>query len=240
MQDIHELLAISKKLSLLYVEDDAEVRKKTQQLFNEFFLEVTVAKDGLEGLDLYVERFKQTQTHFSIVLTDIMMPNMDGIELTRQIFSQNSLQKIVVISAYDDAKYFVELINMGVDGFIQKPFNLNEVIDVLINVCKTVPAIQEYDEIHLPEEFVWNNTLKTLFEKRELIHLSRNEKDVLFLLLNNPKKSFTTLEIFEHIHSTTEKEFSESSIKSIIKRLRKKLPVNSIKNSYDQGYSSTL
>ena len=240
MHDIENLLEVSKKLSLLFVEDDEELRKKTKQFLSQLFSQVDIAEDGEEGLRLYKRRLEKEHSCYDIVLTDIVMPNMNGIELCENLFSLNPQQTIVVLSAYSDTEYLIDLINMGVDGFIQKPFMFDHLIDVLTNICLKISERLEHKKIVLQEGYVWNSTLKSLSHNDSPVHLSRTEKRMFTLLINNPQKSFSTLELFELIYDDETKEFTDDSVKSIVKRLRKKLPPQTIKNSYDQGYSMHL
>jgi len=197
---------------------------------------VVVAKDGKEGLSFYKEE------SFDIVITDIQMPNMNGIELSRSIMSVNKNQKILIVSAYNEVDYFIELIKIGVAGFMQKPLTIVQMLDVLYDVCLSLDEqsdIQKY--IKLKEGFLWDQKLKKLSQEKIEIPLTANEKTVLELFMKNIERKFTDIEIFNHLYDyNPDKEFSNNSIKSLVKRLRKKMPHDSIQTHKNLGYSLVL
>ncbi|HEX5710958.1 MAG TPA: response regulator, partial [Sulfuricurvum sp.] len=113
-------------LNLLYVEDDRELSKNTYEMLKSFFRTIVVAYDGEEGLRAYQEM------PFDIVLTDIMMPNLDGRAMSRSIRQMNPNQAIIVMSAHEDADYFMELIDIGISKFIPKPPSLQQMFGSIV------------------------------------------------------------------------------------------------------------
>ena len=85
--DMVQLKNKAKKLSILYVEDEAEVRDRTVNLLSNFFPNIDVAVDGEEGLEKYL------QNSYDIVITDILMPKMNGLELISHIREKNKKQE---------------------------------------------------------------------------------------------------------------------------------------------------
>jgi two-component system, cell cycle response regulator len=118
---IHELVdaltRYTKNQSVLYAEDEPEVRSQVELFLRKFFSDIRVASNGVEALQAYQERA------CDILITDVVMPQMDGIELCEKIVSANPYQKIVVISAHNESEHLMKLINMGVDRFLLKPFD---------------------------------------------------------------------------------------------------------------------
>lgn len=143
-------------LSILYVEDDHELRQNTSRLLGSFFQDITTAENGLDGLNKY------QQQAFDLILTDINMPHMNGVKLAQQIKSENPRQVIMVISAHDEASYLLELINMGVDYFVLKPLDLSQFLVVLDKaICQT--------RFHLLEQNYKTNLEQTVADRtREL------------------------------------------------------------------------
>ncbi len=121
---IEKLVKKSKNLKVLYVEDDEETRIFTLHMLEEFFNKVVVAVDGLEGLRKY------ELEHFDLVIADITMPNMDGVVMSREILEIDKNQSIIIMSAYSESPMLMELMNMGVEYFIQKPIDLKQVVDI--------------------------------------------------------------------------------------------------------------
>ena len=164
---------------------------------------------------------------------------MDGIALSKEILKINKNQKIIIVSAYSEADYFIELIRMGVSSFIQKPISSVQIFDTLYEVCTSIHAQREENRyIDIGEYFKWDNKFKILLNDNMEVSLTLNEVNLMNLFINNSNKKFTDLEIFNHIYySDPEKEFSTNVIKSLLKRLRKKIPKDLIKNNPKLGYN---
>lgn len=236
MNDTKNVQLSSQKYSVLYVEDDKELQDITAELFEGFFKSVTLAKNGIEALELYKEK------KFDIVISDIQMPHMNGIELSKEILKIDKTQKIIIISAYNETHYFIELIKIGVNGFIQKPLNLKQIHEIFSEVCTDLDIKNTQSTyIELDDNYRWNKELKILYKLSQEVKLSSHEIDLLSLLLSNKGQKFTDQDIFNHIYyKDSDKEFSRDAIKSLIKRVRKKLPKDSIVTYKNIGYSFKL
>ncbi len=133
MSSIRELAQQTADLRVLYVEDDEQLQIETTQLFSNFFENITPASNGQRGLELYQEAISR-QEPFDIVISDIHMPVMNGIEMLRQIKKISREQAAIVVSAHDDSDYLMEIINLGIDQFILKPLSLQNFLGVLQRV----------------------------------------------------------------------------------------------------------
>lgn len=125
-----DLKEAAQGISVLYVEDDIELRQNTVRLLSSFFTDIGVADNGLEGLNTY----KAGQ--YDLVITDINMPVMNGVKMSQQIKRENPQQVIVVISAHDEARYLLELINLGIDYYILKPLDLTKFLNILYKAVR--------------------------------------------------------------------------------------------------------
>ncbi len=114
--------------NILYVEDDANLRAATAKLFGQFFSTVDVADDGLMGLTLF------EKNRYDLVITDVNMPHMNGVEMIRRIRALKPDQTILVTSAHSDADNLMALLDLGIDKFIVKPLNLHKLVDALIHL----------------------------------------------------------------------------------------------------------
>ena len=232
------LQEVSKELSILYVEDDVSLREKTAVVFKNLFKHVDIAEDGMQGLELYNEFYEKEAKYYDIIVSDIQMPRLDGIGLTKEIFNKNKKQKVIIVSAYNDKEYLVELINLGVDAFMQKPLSSENLLQVLYDVCR---SFNMENIISINDDYSYNFSVSALLFNDKKIELSQSEQILLELLLQNKNKSFSAMDIFNHLYSdSSEKEFSDDSIKSLVKRLRKKLPEDLISNTQQLGYSVLL
>jgi len=120
-----KLMKFAQELHVLYVEDNQEARESTLGLLNNIFHNITLATNGEEGL----EKFQKG--NFDLILTDINMPKMNGIEMVTKIREVNQHVPILILSAYNESGFFIETIKQGVEGYLLKPIDLKQFIDML-------------------------------------------------------------------------------------------------------------
>jgi len=135
----------SKTYSLLYVEDEADSRELLKSMIEMKFpqLELTTAIDGQNGLELYTKQYKD------ILVTDISMPNMNGLQMARSIKLMNPEVMIIVLTARADTQFFIESIDIGINQFVLKPIDnkiLNDAIDKCINSISLKDKIKEQND----------------------------------------------------------------------------------------------
>ena len=126
-----ELIQYTKKLKLLYVEDNEDSRKTTSLLLQEFFPNIVVAVDGEDGFEKF-----STIKDIDIVITDINMPKLNGIEMISKIREVDNDIYIIVLSAYNESNYFIDSIKYGVDSYILKPLDIEQIVSALNQVIK--------------------------------------------------------------------------------------------------------
>jgi len=224
-----------KTFTILYVENEDSNIKATVDIFYDLFKDVSIAKNGLLGLELYKQYFNDTGNYFDMIITDIHMPKLDGIGMVEAIYNINKSQKVVVLSAYENKEYFIPLINMGVDGFIQKPLSLESIFDVLNHIYTSYKD----NEISLIDGYSFKSN--TLFKDNQKIELTKNEIKLLGLFLRNSSRYLSLDDIYTHIfYDEPSKDFSSDSIRGYIKRLKTKLPNNLIVNNRTLGYKFNL
>lgn len=238
MNKFKVLYDLSNKYDILYVEDDESSRYEIGALFKDLFNKTHFAKDGLEGIEKYIEYNEINNKSYDLVITDLEMPNINGLELSKKIYKLNKEQKIIVLSGHDESHYLIELLNLRINGFLQKPFDKNRVLEVLYNVCDELDRdIKNKKEIKLNNDFVWDSEFKTLTHVGIIINLCASETSLLDLLISNRNITFSIDDIFNVVYEDDfEKDLSVDSVKSLLKRIRKKVPENLIKNIYGEGY----
>lgn len=114
---------------VLYVEDDLILQKETKRLLERMFKSVDVANDGQEALEAFAKE------RYDLVLSDIEMPLVDGLEMSKQIKSMEPSIPIIVISAYSNTEYLIDAISIGIDYYVLKPIQMPRFIDTLYQVC---------------------------------------------------------------------------------------------------------
>ncbi len=132
MEEIEKIVNELKKFKILYVEDNEAARESTLGIFEEFFGDIVVAVDGLDGL----EKFKSND--IDIIITDINMPNMNGLEMIEEIKKFDDKTPVLVLSAHNEPELFTESIRLGVDGYIFKPVDLEQFVNILKKITNQV------------------------------------------------------------------------------------------------------
>jgi len=131
MYSFSDIYKYSKDLNVLYVEDDIAMLNSSKDIFESYFVRVDTEMDGLAGLEKYTAYKKETSQFYDLVITDIHMPNMNGLEMIQHIKRVNRGQNIIVISAHDDSTELIALIREGVSNFITKPINNTQLLKTL-------------------------------------------------------------------------------------------------------------
>ncbi|MDD5053393.1 MAG: response regulator [Sulfuricurvum sp.] len=153
-------------MRILYVEDEPSIREHTRWLLSTIFSEIEVASDGLDGLNKY------QMNKFDIVITDILMPEMNGIEMIKKIKEINFKQQIIVTSACEESNYLLELINLGIAQFLLKPIQTNHIIQNLYEVVTNIYNQRKVDELNsnIKQELIHQTIL--LEQYKEVVDVS--------------------------------------------------------------------
>ena len=137
--NLYDLLALTSSLRVLYVEDDVVLRENTVALLRDLFGEIHEANNGNEALTLY----KEQTTGYDIIITDLNMPQMNGMDLIKHIQSINPKQPIIVVSAHNETEYFLESIRNNVNGYILKPIDFDQLSETLFKVATLIKERQD-------------------------------------------------------------------------------------------------
>jgi two-component system, OmpR family, response regulator VanR len=227
-----ETTATERRYSVLYAEDDAGMRRSYARFLEGFFKDVYEAGDGATALELY-------DTHRpDVVITDISMPRLDGLSLIQQIRRSDRRTKAVVLTAFTDHQKLLLATELHLSKYLEKPVRIHEFQAVLGKVIAELDDEADgTDLIRLKEGYSWNRTYKRLLYEQSEIALTPSEVMLLDCLAEARARILTYEEIMGCFQrGSREKELTENSLKAIVKRLRKKLPVGSIENVFGVGY----
>ena len=125
---------ILKKINILYVEDDDNIRKELENLLSKLFKNVYTANNGLNGL----KEFKKYENEIDIIVSDINMPELNGIEMVKAIRLKNPDMPIVLTTAYSDKDFLTDAIKIKVDAYIIKPIDVKVLIESLQKIAQHV------------------------------------------------------------------------------------------------------
>ncbi|PPK62294.1 diguanylate cyclase (GGDEF)-like protein [Malaciobacter marinus] len=120
-------ISILKNITILYAEDEASLREITLNILKGFTKKQFVAKDGQEGLEL----FKENEEEIDLIITDVNMPHMNGLEMIKEIKQINPNIPIIVATAFSNTEYLLEAIDIGVDKYVLKPIDMKKLLQTM-------------------------------------------------------------------------------------------------------------
>lgn len=164
-ENLMKLIDYSKNLHLLYVEDNSEVRMNTLDFLNIFFNDITVCTDGEEGLEAF------SKQKFDLIITDINMVHMNGLEMIQIIKKTHNKIPVFILSAYDDADYLMESIDLDIDAYMQKPLTPEVFTDKLKKAIEVIKTNRELDML-----------LNELKRFKDIVDRSSNSKNKHILM----------------------------------------------------------
>ncbi len=218
---------------VLLCEDEKDAREILGFYLNTIFDEVVVAKDGKEGLKAYKKSIKNGQ-EFDLVLTDIKMPGMDGMSMLEAIHALDPQQHFIIVSAYRDEEKLHRSIELKVLGYFLKPLNIDNVMEMLRKAKDEVLKERE-KSLKINQHFQYNLQERLLYRDGKIVKLSRQETQVLNLLMRLRGRIVTMNRFKEEIWGTVEK--ADSTFRAIMKRLKDKLGDDDfIRSHKGQGY----
>ncbi|EHD2423134.1 response regulator transcription factor [Campylobacter jejuni] len=219
-----------KELIILVVEDEVKARESMINILSERFSKVIGAQNGDEGL----KKFKKFKP--DLVITDIAMPIMDGLDMAREIKEISDDVPIVVLSAYSEKERLLRSIDIGIDKYLIKPVDIEELFKVLDYLIGE--KIEANMLVKISEEYQFNKTKRTLIHNGKEIVLTKKELAFISLLLKQPG----VLVLHEDIKKNVwiGEHVSDTAVRIFIKRVRDKVGEDFIKNVPSLGYKINI
>jgi len=147
-------------ITVLFVEDEELLRAIYERILDKFVKKLYVAENGKEGLELYKKH------HPDLIITDIMMPVMDGLEMVDHIRKKDNDIRLVILSAYGEAEYFMDAIKIGVNSFLLKPVETKKLTSLVEELANGILLERKVKEQELKRKKAEEN-LKKLNEELE-------------------------------------------------------------------------
>lgn len=135
MVNLLDILKYTQNIRVLYVEDEVMTRQTMGKLLKNYFNNLDIAEDGRDGLDKYISAHNSFQT-YDLVISDISMPRMNGIDMSREIFSINPSQAIMIISAH--CEYITSAKELGVEAILTKPVEVEDLSHTVFEISKKI------------------------------------------------------------------------------------------------------
>ena len=178
-----------KTITLLYVEDDELARTQTVSLFEKIFKKVYVAQNGQVGLDIYTKN----QDDIDIIITDISMPEMSGLEMVEQI---NSIQKIsipkIIITAHTDSQNILNAFEFQIDKYIRKPIQVKELTVSIVDLVSKYRRINKLESLAKGLVIKSNNDDKRTQELSYLLNIAIKENELYKTIIDDFVSKFKT------------------------------------------------
>ncbi|EAH4946215.1 response regulator transcription factor [Campylobacter jejuni] len=219
-----------KELIILVVEDEIKTRESLINVLSERFSKVIGAQNGDEGL----KKFKKFKP--DLVITDIAMPIMDGLDMAREIKEISDDVPIVVLSAYSEKERLLRSIDIGIDKYLIKPIDIEELFKVLDYLIGE--KIEANMLVKISEEYQFNKTKRTLIYNGEEIVLTKKELAFISLLLKQPGALVLHEDIKKNVWIG--EHVSDTAVRTFIKRVRDKVGEDFIKNVPSLGYKINI
>ncbi|EAI2043572.1 TPA: response regulator transcription factor [Campylobacter jejuni] len=219
-----------KELIILVVEDEVKARESMINILSERFSKVIGAQNGDEGL----KKFKKFKP--DLVITDIAMPIMDGLDMAREIKEISDDVPIVVLSAYSEKERLLRSIDIGIDKYLIKPVDIEELFKVLDYLIGE--KIEANMLVKISEEYQFNKTKRTLIYSGREIVLTKKELAFISLLLKQPGALVLHEDIKKNVWIG--EHVSDTAVRTFIKRVRDKVGEDFIKNVPSLGYKINI
>ncbi|EOG2711158.1 butyrate response regulator transcription factor BumR [Campylobacter jejuni] len=219
-----------KELIILVVKDEVKARESMINILSERFSKVIGAQNGDEGL----KKFKKFKP--DLVITDIAMPIMDGLDMAREIKEISDDVPIVVLSAYSEKERLLRSIDIGIDKYLIKPVDIEELFKVLDYLIGE--KIEANMLVKISEEYQFNKTKRTLIYSGGEIVLTKKELAFISLLLKQPGALVLHEDIKKNVWIG--EHVSDTAVRTFIKRVRDKVGEDFIKNVPSLGYKINI
>jgi len=219
-----------KTLNVLYVEDDLNNQIIISKALQLYCKDVLVASDGQEALYFY----ENNKELLDILVVDISIPKINGLELIKKIRSSNKKIPIIITTAHTDQEYLLEALSYQLEAYIVKPFSFEKLMSVFEEFIQKEYDITNFVDMDIDENIQLNLSRNELLIKNISIALEPKEFKFLFLLTKNINKIINYDVIEYYVYG--EQSMSKSAIRTIVSNLNKKLKKKYILNYSNEGY----
>jgi len=219
--------------SILYVEDDTNLRDKYTQLLKLYFQNVYEACDGEEAIEKYL-LYKP-----NIVILDINIPKINGLKVAKEIRKDNENILLIMLTAYSNREKLLDAVELHLTKYLIKPIKTFELEDILVETISKLQTIQKSKNI-LPLNcgFQWDKETKQLYSNdNRQVKLTKKELLLLKLFCENKEKVFSNEDILDYVWEGDEDEYNPNKLRIIFSKLKAKLSCNLFDSTYNIGYN---
>jgi len=206
--------------NILLVEDDPEIVKLLSLHYKEPYYRFSTSNNGKEGTE------KALRENFDLIILDLMLPDMDGIEVCKKLREKQVTSAILMLTSRSEEIDKVLGLELGADDYVTKPFGVRELMARTKALLRRTEKTQQ-NTVELVKEIIFNDLFIDKDKRKACIHdkrldLTPKEFDLLLLLASNPGKTYTRQELLEQIWGYTFSGY-EHTVTAHINRLRIKI-----------------
>jgi len=216
-------------VSILIAEDETKLLNSMVEYLQLFFTHVYAAEDGMSAYEIY--RKKKPD----IIVADIHMPRLDGLSMIEKIRKNDETTKIIITTAHSDKEKLLQAIELHLVKYLVKPVQSDRLKELLFSLVDELRKKNHL--IYLKEDYYWDEHTHKLYQDKKEILLKPREQKLLALLCTKANQTVSSIDIYNTLYEEQpERDFSSNAITSLIKRVRHKLPKETLKSSYGIGY----
>ena len=215
------------KYSLLYVEDEAFIRRIAISYLRPYFSEIYEASDGKEAFHLYQEKKPD------MIITDIEMPNMDGLTLCKTIREEDKKTPIIITTAYTNTEYLLEAVSLQLIKYLVKPMEEEPLFEA-INLCFKQIESQNPAVVNITKAYKYDIFNHTLIHNDTIVKLTESQHKLLSILIQNNGRIVSYSEIENYVWY--DKVMSSDALRSLMRDVRKLIGKEHIENISKCGY----
>ena len=218
---------MTNNFSILVAEDDMLVRQNIVKLLKLFFKIVYEANDGLEAFDIYKDKKPD------ILLTDNIMPNLNGIDLIKKIRVNDNNIKIIMLSAHSELEQLLDAVKLNLTEYIIKPIIYNKFIELLNS---TISELEDKNKIYLVDDYIWDKSKNLLIKHNNILKLTKTESR-FFEIIGLHSETIVDIDILaNYIWDDKILKNHANSIRNLVNKLNRRVKVRLIESVYGNGY----
>lgn len=215
-----------KKYKILFAEDDEKTRNNMSEILSFITDDLIIVKDGQEALEMY-EMYNP-----DILIMDIEMPHINGLDVTKKIRKENKTIPIVIVTAFTNTEYFLEAIELNLTAFVLKPLMIEDLKEAL-KKCQVSLNYNKNEQIFINKECYYDIEKRLLFNEEKEMYLTKIETHFLEYMLKHANRLISYEEFEQNIW---DEGMSTGAIRSLVRDIRKVLPSDVIVNFPKMGY----
>jgi len=213
-----------KDIKVLLVEDEEELSSLLKDAIGEYFYSFSIANNGLDGL----EKFEKINP--DIVISDINMPQMNGLEMADILRKKYPDLPIIILSAFDQKEYLLNAIDVNVIKYLIKPFDPEELLEYIVSISNKIGS----KDVDLGSGFTYNLNTRNLFLYDQFVKITKREAKFLETLIEASPSIVSDHTI--KLKLWNKDDISDERLRTFIKRFRIKTSKSLVNNIKGQGY----